>query len=766
MEIENKNTFERCLLEGINLFTGSGFSLLSEDKSGQTLPVGDELRKELLTIFPGTPNTLELPQLCTLISRTKREKLDEYIRFRFNVDKFNDDYKNLEYIEIKNVFTTNVDNLFQAIFRSSGKKYVNDINFNGVSFHEKQAIDYIYLHGSVVDPYSQLVFGDLDIASAFSNDPSRWNYFKQLMNKYPTLFWGYALKDAGTLQVFADSLNDHNRKNSWIIIHPDYVMEGEIDYYRSLDLKIIKSDTKKFLGYIGSFSTRKKDTFNHSQHPLLEYAVPTQAEVEHRSIQDFFQGANPRWSDIYSPRVVRTRYYDDIVELLNQEKNVLLTGGPATGKSTLLMQLAAFFDYKGVKIFTSNISIEKAHTVIVNIKDSPAILFVDNFQTSLEALKILSKHKNTRLVIAERDYAYLSSSSANFLRKNTEVIDITELNDMDVQAIIDNIPIDIKSNHRYSRNEGDSLFELIEKNCTTPSIKNRFNNVINELRKKDPLLVQLFLLICYLHTCRSIASMDILINYFGKSVNYTQIYNLISILSSSIAEYVGNLADNGQDYFNIRSNLLAEHISSIAPTKDLALMLKAFHNNVSRYNVPNFDAFKRQAYDARLFEKAFPEINDGVQIYDVIYKRYQSPFNLQQKALYLSRRGAHQQAFIAIDEAISKTGTKNWSIKNSYAIIKFRANIDRDNTPDVRKALDESMGALEQCHTSDIRKAFHAMSYADHALQYWKKYRDEKSLYYLENAKIWLSEEKDRDNRIRNVSRLLNSVRRALSISR
>lgn len=100
------------------------------------------------------------------------------------------------------------------------------------------------------------------------------------------------------------------------------------------------------------------------------------------------------------------------------------------------------------------------------------------------------------------------------------------------------------------------------------------------------------------------------------------------------------------------------------------------------------------------------------------------PFNLQQKALYLIR-GNHERAFIVIDEAIAKSGSGNWSVRNSYAIIKFKANIGRADSNDVRKALDESMESLEQCHDADLRKAFHAMSYADQSLKYWRKYRDD-----------------------------------------
>ncbi len=342
MEIEFINTFEKRLQSGINLFTGAGFSVLAKDCSERILPAGSALKTELIAAFPGAPNALELPQLCTLISRTKKEELYNYLHNRFSVCTFDSLYNNIEYVSIKNVFTTNIDNLFQKIFESSPSKYINDANLNGASFQDKQAIDFYYMHGSVLDKGSPLVFGDLDIASAFSRDPARWNYLTSLMSRFPTLFWGYALKDAGTLQVFANALKEHNHKESWIILAPKYIVDGEIDYYKSLGLNIIKADTAEFLKYLEKFKSSKisdKESTGHPQHPYPEYSIPSNSAVEHRSIQDYFQGASPTWSDIYSPRVCRVRFYDKIVEKINSNKNILITGGPAIGKTTLLMQL-------------------------------------------------------------------------------------------------------------------------------------------------------------------------------------------------------------------------------------------------------------------------------------------------------------------------------------------------------------------------------------------------------------------------------------------
>ena len=54
MEIELKNTLEKHLKSGVNLFTGAGFSTYAESQ-GLNLPVGDALKNEIIAKFPSIP---------------------------------------------------------------------------------------------------------------------------------------------------------------------------------------------------------------------------------------------------------------------------------------------------------------------------------------------------------------------------------------------------------------------------------------------------------------------------------------------------------------------------------------------------------------------------------------------------------------------------------------------------------------------------------------------------------------------------------------
>ncbi|WP_419810603.1 SIR2 family protein [Bacterioplanoides sp.] len=762
MEIQNKATFEACLKKGVNFFLGAGFSVLAESKAGN-LPVGGGLLDELRAKFPGNSKAFDLARLCAVIATKDKQGLDSFLRERFKVASIDDAYYSIFNVSVRNIFTTNVDDLLENIYSTSKNAYLNNATMNGASFSDKKAIDLYHLHGSIHDYENKMLFGPLDMAGAFSNDPAKWLHFRNLMCKYPTIFWGYALQDAGTLQALSDVISDNNMKDSWVVLHPDYYDESEAEYYRSMGLKIIISDTEEFLGYIGSIGGNLNESYVESDELVFfpEYSIPSNTSVEHKAISDFYKGANPDWSYIYSSLIAVTGYYDDIRELMNNGKNVLITGGAATGKTTLLMQLSAHYEYDGAKMYIKDLSPEKARLLVSNISGRRVLLFIDEFQSSLEALSILSKNKNVRYVIAERDYAYLSSSNYKFFSNNCEVIDVTNINREDAQKIYYKIPEDLRR-PRFKHEERDSIFELIEKNCRYPDIKSRFDMVIRDLEKVDGRLVEMFLLICYMHRSRSVASMDVLISYFSGRAEYVQIYELVNLLGSSVNDYVGVMRKEEQDYFSIRSNLLADLINDKAPARHMSKMLTEFHVNVSKVSIPNYNVFKRKAYDAWIFERAFPDINDGCSLYDMIYSKSGSPFNIQQKALYLSRRKEHDLAFAEIDRAVAKGGSRNWAIKNSYAIIMFKANINRSKSDDVDKALIESMRVLEFCYSSDVRKTFHAMKYADQAIQYHAKYRNKVALQFLEKAKSWLAEEIEQTNRVGDARRMLERCKKAI----
>lgn len=96
IEIEERNTFERALKSGINLFLGSGFSVLAKDKKDQFLPCGGDLLNEIKREFPKVVGFTDLSKASTVLEKSmEKESFRRFLTNRFTVEKYDELYNNL-----------------------------------------------------------------------------------------------------------------------------------------------------------------------------------------------------------------------------------------------------------------------------------------------------------------------------------------------------------------------------------------------------------------------------------------------------------------------------------------------------------------------------------------------------------------------------------------------------------------------------------------------------------------------------------------------
>ena len=106
-----------------------------------------------------------------------------------------------------------------------------------------------------------------------------------------------------------------------------------------------------------------------------------------------------------------------------------------------------------------------------------------------------------------------------------------------------------------------SLFELIQINTTVPKLKDRFAQVIRQLESSKPILVDILVMLSYVHSCRTPVSFDMLMAFLRNTTSdYKEIYQLLQELGQMVADYGGTAIEinDNQDYFIPRSTLIAE----------------------------------------------------------------------------------------------------------------------------------------------------------------------------------------------------------------
>lgn len=765
MKIELEATLVDTFKNGINLFTGAGFSVLAKDKTGKSLPLGLELKNELAEKF-NQPNSLDLAQLCTIIEAITPEKLKKYLTERFEVIEYDRKYDVLKTINIKSIFTTNIDNLIVKIFSNSEDHYLNDITNIGPSFSDRTAIDYIPLHGSILDQERKLIFTSIDLATTFNSEQSTWMYLRQKISKYPTIFVGYSLADASVIQALYSNENKikaHNTK--WILLYNDD--PASVTYFKTLGFNIIRGSVKELLDYFQNLTIEAKyseeSIFNDPKVVFPHELIPERsAKLPVRPLKYFFLGAEPFWSDIYNNRIPQTSHYKETVDRILGNKNVIVLGIPASGKTTLLMQIAAQINFSGIKLICSNMTYEKAVLTTGRLNEDKALVFMDNFSDNIASFNHFSSFPNIKLIGFDRHYNY-EIVSHHIDHNSFEFYDVTPLSPSDIQLLYSRIPDDIRKTKitRELREKIDpSIFDFINLNTTFPNINRRYKHVIIELEKNSVDLCDLLIMMCYVNACRTVVSFDMALGFLNDTIEtYQEVYACINKLEEIIIDYDGPFITDDQDYFTPRSSIISDAILNQVPQSTFRRVFIRFHKNVSPLSIPRFDIFKKYGYDSNFAKKAFPNWKDGKMFFESIFESDNSPFTLQQGALYLASKRKFQEAFNWIDEAILISKNKFFSIRNSHAIILFEANIDSDDDgEDVRNSLDESMKILENCYGDDKRKLYHALTYSRQALKYFAKYGDEKSITYLKVSKKWLTEELKLTHWNNDIRRLLKQI--------
>lgn len=519
---------------------------------------------------------------------------------------------------------------------------------------------------------------------------------------------------------------------------------AQVQYLKALGFRLVVGETDALLDLL-SLQPGSETTATPNERIRQLHNIPSPTSVPQHPLEDFFEGAPPSWSDIYSGVLIRSDHYKDVVDLVHRNEDVIVSGIPASGKTTLLMQVATGAGHAGPVIMKDGLSEEEARIIVRQLAGHPALVLLDNVANDIEALAIFRSAPEVTVVAADRDY---NLGTVSHRLGSSRIVRVTDLSRKDLQAIWHTIPPRLRRPNILwpdSMAEGvsPSLFEFTETNITSSPLAERVVDAVRELNETDPELSELLLVACYVHYCRTPLAMDTIIAYFGSRISdYRELYEMIRRVGELLHEYDGGFAIERQDYFAARSIIVAESVllEGSFPSM-LKQVLTNFHRNVSPVRVAGHHIFRRRAFDSRLFLRAFRNTAEGVDIYDWVSEKYGTSYVLQQKALFLADRKQFGDAFAAIDRARSEMRRANWTIENSYYKILFKANHDKvEEHPDARQLLDRALDGLADCFKNDNRKGMHALAFGDCALLYTSRYRDDRGYEYLTKARQQLEQ--------------------------
>jgi hypothetical protein len=570
------------------------------------------------------------------------------------------------------------------------------------------------------------------------------------------------MADSGTLEaVRATGSGAPTEGDAWIQVQPGPDAAAAIGYFRALGFQVLEADTSDLLDFLSAVVPELETAENEPTHLSN---IPGPGETVARPIEEYFLGYPPTWSDIYSKGVAQTSYLRSLQEVVAARRNVVLAGIPGCGKTTLLMQLAAFTDTAGARLMFDGLSTARAELLARQLGDSKALIVIDNVASDFGAFEVLSALPNAVVVGADRDYN-LGSVSTRLRGSRAEVLPVSDLRAFDLQYLWDAIPLRIRRRVRVDPEieggRGSSAFEFVLANVNATPLGDKLIEAIHTMHDEGALHAEVLLAACYMHFSRTSLSIDILIAHLrGLIGDYQEIYKIVDQLGGLINE---NEFEDG-DEFVARSMLVSEYVLRHVRPSILRAFLTRFHHEVSPLRVARYDTVRRRAYSWRVFARAFTAPTEGVEVYDGIIARDDSPEVLQQKALYLADKKLYEEAFIELDAARSSTSRLSWSIENSYFNVLFRVNIERAvSDPASLSQCENALRGLDNCFSKDRRKGMHAIIYADCSIKYATAVDDPASARdFLERADQMLSEVIETESWLHRPPELRRQLQRAL----
>lgn len=736
IKIDQPNMFKEKLLTGINLFTGAGFSKLP-DLDGRSLPDVPGLCQDICKTFGiSTSFGLDLERLANIVNLRAKQQLQDYLRGKYTVKNYNPLYDVLNHVNINSYITTNIDNIIQCVMDRSERYSLHDIVVYGAGKRTKSTIPYIPLHGNVKDLNSHLYFGKNELANVDIDNRELFSTMHAKLLEAPTLFWGYGFHDNAVERVIVKVLEERNQ-GIWVQCMPG---NDSIEYFRTLGCYVIEGTTQELLQWIleNIPMLGEGEKAEDNLDSLQQYTIPTRNQLETVGWQDYYVNGRTHWYCILSKYACETRNVDLIYETSLIHKNVIAVGISFSGKTTMLMQLACKM-VGDIKLFIPSITVPEAKRIVNILNGRKSIVFIDNCCDDAYVIKLFMEKNNIRVIGFTNDYIFESAKHL-FDGVSYKRMDVGELDLAEAQKIYEKIPTAVRCvPFTYKKNEEEkfSMIEMLGQNVRGVLSEDRIQIILNKVKQTSKEGFEVIALTTYLVANKSALSMDVLCAYF-ETTNYGRIRSILDTTRGYLAEVDVDIwydADD-QDYYNVRSGLFAYHAYKILQeryNKTFGDVIRKFIKNVSPYRIYRHYIFKRSAYDAKMFKQLFDD--KAHDLYDNIIAFDGSAYSLQQRALYNAYLGDYSEAFADIDRAINQN-QKNFSIKNSRAIILFEAN--KGKKGEVAEAgMSEAMDTLRKCYFNDKRKVYHAQKYAEFAVflaQDWDNHT------YLPQAKTWLED--------------------------
>jgi tetratricopeptide (TPR) repeat protein len=461
--VDEESELIPLLNEGkVILFLGAGFSVKAKNKNGKTIPTATTLAAQMNQIliangekgFQGN-NLYDLKLVSESFYRLNKEfpkAIDTFFRTNLTVDRDSipSNYNNIKKINWNGVYTTNYDDLLEAIYKSQIKSKAavkSTYKRTDSDLPSDKDFNIVYLNGDLncdarLDTSNNVVVTDIICSITdftTSSVPLGWFNFIDKFRQYPIIIVGSRLAEESFYLVFGELINKtnilSNQRPKSYIINMEVADQKYVELKNTYNLHHKHADIDKFLDWLGRntelINLEQRITFSNNkpkQNTFIEFTKEYWENLKgKKSTEDLMKYyTNINSSHSLLPYVVADEFYIEPNEELeiksvssvkvnlgallpketgNHNSIIRINANGGTGKSTLLQHIGKKYFEKYHILYFKEITNTITDFPYYADDRFPVIILLDNYGKQLDKLKKFSQSLNE--LYFERGYCLI-----------------------------------------------------------------------------------------------------------------------------------------------------------------------------------------------------------------------------------------------------------------------------------------------------------------------------------------------------------------------
>lgn len=353
------------------LFLGAGFSVGAVNEYGD-IPLGDSLKQEIIEKFIQNNvdeevrkeiEQYELPDVCEFIDETlgQYEELRNFLVNRLgNVKPANFHYK-LSTYPWKKIYTVNIDNLVEVIYRKSPYKLL--VQNQSKQKTESFDLEYLKLHGCVNGYKEGLVFSRKEYNNLISGRMNfKLNDLGHDIQQQSFIFIGASMDEADIdSYIIKYEQAGYFRKGKMIFVDPKPTIKFR-NRIKSFSGILLEWTAEQFMSFLDTIHYNPNELekcvkrLNYDGIYLYKDIVKNiESELTYES--KLYEGYNCEWRDVLEGWLFESPYFVSLKERISQinyEKGntycVAIYGKGLVGKGCILKQAGAWLNRQGYTV--------------------------------------------------------------------------------------------------------------------------------------------------------------------------------------------------------------------------------------------------------------------------------------------------------------------------------------------------------------------------------------------------------------------------------